>query len=514
MAGNNKKNNILFIITHDIGTRYGCYGNSLIKTPFIDKLASESIQFNRHFCQFPLCGPSRANIFSGLRPLKTERFNNDPFLPGFRRRMKQGFQTLPEIFKNNGYQTYGAGLVFHDVDDPLSWSKPFRRPKLPVNTPEEMRIHNTESPNPWVNLESFEFIRSRIESLKKTGVSDKDILTPSGLRKVKGPPVEAGKGNDTVYFDGQTTDNALQYLNNLEQEKPFFLAVGYTAGHLPWNSPKKYWDLYNRKELKLPQNGSIPDNTYPWAMGDSEPAQYYTQNGYEKPWTANEEQALELMHGYYAAISYIDAMTGRLIKSLKEKGLYERTIIVIVSDHGFHTGEHGYWGKHNLWDTSLKVPLIIHSPDPSIQGLQENHLTEHVDIFPTLCEMADIPLPTYLEGKSMLALLQNPKAGGKQAVYAHRKHQWHDRIKAYEIAHSVRTSRYRYTIYLDKNKYTIAEELFDYENDPGELKNIASLKSSLTIKKKLHRMLKQFLRKGPYQRDQKPFYTSHQQNSF
>ena len=282
MAEGSRKNNVLFIITHDIGKHYGCYGNSRIKTTNIDKLASESIQFNNHFAQFPLCGPSRANIFSGLRPLKTERFTNDPFFPEFRKKMGKNFSTLPEVFKNYGYRTYGAGLVFHDVDDPPSWSEPFWQPKLPKDVPEDMKVHNAESPNPWVNNESFKLIRERIKNLGKMGLSMKDILTPSGLRKVKGPAVEAGKADDNVYFDGQTTDRALRYLKDIaaaggQRDNPFFLAVGYTAGHLPWNSPKKYWDLYSREELKLPENNRVPENTYPWSMGDSEPAQYYRQ---------------------------------------------------------------------------------------------------------------------------------------------------------------------------------------------------------------------------------------------
>ncbi|RKX85384.1 MAG: hypothetical protein DRP57_03880 [Spirochaetes bacterium] len=266
MLKNGKKNNILFIITHDIGKRYGCYGNSRIKPPNIDKLASESIQFNNHFCQFPLCGASRANIFSGLRPLKTERFTNDPFFPNFRKKMGENFSTLPEIFKNHGYRTFGAGLVFHDVDDPPSWIEPFWRSKLPDNIPEDMKIHNSESPNPWVNNESFKLIRRRIKNLEKAGLSMEDILTPSGLRKAKGPTAEAGNVDDNVYFDGQTTDRALRYLkditiDSLKGDTPFFLAVGYTAGNLPWNSPKKYWDLYSRDLLKLPENNRVPANT-------------------------------------------------------------------------------------------------------------------------------------------------------------------------------------------------------------------------------------------------------------
>ncbi len=476
--------NYLFIIAHDIGRRYGYYGNSQIVTPNIDKLAEESVQFNNHYCQFPLCGPSRANIFSGLRPLFTRRFDNEAFFPKFRERLrKEGdsdFKTLPEIFKENGYETFGAGLVFHDVDDPPSWSKGFFRPelpRLPEGIPESMQIFNENSPNPWVNRDSFVLITKRIENLKKLRISEEEIFTPSGLRKVKGPAVERGEVDDSVYFDGQTTERVIRYIGELSKEKPFFIALGFTAAHLPWNSPQKYWDLYDRESLKLPENQKPPAGTTDWAMGDSEPAQYYTQHGYEKPWLANREQSLELMHGYYAAISYIDTMVGRLIKVLKEKGLYDNTAIILVSDHGFHTAEHGYWGKHNLWDKSLQVPLLIRVPSSAninvVPGPRTNGLTEHVDIFPTLCDIAGIDPPTYLQGKSLLPLIKNPKTPGKEAVFSHRKHQWHDRIKAYSIAHSVRTEDYRYSVYLDSRENVIYEELFDYRNDPFESRNLA-----------------------------------------
>ncbi len=483
--------NYLFIIMHDIGRRYGCYGNSQIVTPNIDKLAEESVRFNNHYCQFPLCGPSRANIFSGLRPLFTERFDNEAFFPKFREALKKqrgmDLKTLPELFKENGYETFGAGLVFHDVDDPLSWSKGFFRPelpKLPEGLPKSMRVFNENSPNPWVNRDSFDLITIRMENLKKMGIPDEEIFTPSGLRKVKGPPVESGEVDDSIYFDGQTTERIVRYIREVNEQRPFFIAAGFTAAHLPWNSPSKYWDLYDRESLERPENREPPLGTTDWAMGDSEPAQYYTQHGYEKPWLANREQSLELMHGYYAAISYIDTMVGRLIDALKEKGLYDDTAIILVSDHGFHTAEHGYWGKHNLWDKSLEVPLLIRVPTSAniseninvVPGPRSNGLTEHVDIFPTLCDMAGIEPPGYLQGNSLLPLMKEPQAsgqGGKEAVFSHRKHQWHDRIKAYSVAHSVRAEEYRYSVYLDNKENIIYEELFDYKNDPFESRNLA-----------------------------------------
>jgi iduronate 2-sulfatase len=208
-------------------------------------------------------------------------------------------------------------------------------------------------------------------------------------------------------------------------------------------------------------------------MGDSEPAQYYTQHGYEKPWTADREQAQEMLLGYYAAISYVDAQMGRLIDALKADGLYDDTIVVVVSDHGFHTGEHGYWGKHNLWDRSLHVPLLIKAPDID-GGARNRGLTEHVDLYPTLCELAGLPVPDFLQGRSLMPLMIDPEKSGKAAVLAHRKHQWHDRIQAYHIGHSLRTERFRYNRYLDDRADVITEELFDYEKDPEEAQNRAT----------------------------------------
>ncbi len=529
---------------HDIGKRYGCYGNTDIKTPSIDRLAEDAVRFNNHFCHFPLCGPSRANIFSGLRPLKTKRFTNDPFFPNFRkcveseRIVKNGkFYTLPEVFKQNGYYTFGAGLVFHDVDDAPSWSEPFWRPSFPQNVPADMRIYNEASPNPWVNPDSFALIRERIERLKNRGYTDEFIRTREGIRKVKGPAVEAGKVNDEVYFDGQTTERAIKFLKDFHNGKlsgsnigdalnsgnvshksygygktrPFFLAVGLTAGHLPWNSPEKYWELYNRRELTLPGNEEPPSGVEEWSIGDSEPAQYYTQHGYEKPWRASRDQSMELLHGYYAAISYVDAMVGRLIKTLRELNLYEDTVIVLTSDHGFHAGEHGYWGKHNLWDVSLRVPLLIKPPKDfvKVSGMMKDssngrisygerevtQLTEHVDIYPTLCSLAGIHLPAYLDGSSMIPLLSSGDSGwNKDAVFSHRRHQWHDRIKAYDIGHTIRTTRYRYTMYLDKTERVIAEELFDYDEDPGELVNRVTWEGYKKVRDELKARIGSFLR--------------------
>jgi len=499
MAGDRSKPNVLFFIMHDIGRRYGCYGNRAVISPNIDALASESIRFDSHFCQWPLCGPSRANVFTGCRPLSTGRYNNQPFFPGFRKRRGSGFHPLPELFRLHGYRTFGAGLVYHDVDDPLSWSEPFWRPALPAQERRWIRIAQEASPNPWFNDDSLRLIEERLRRLRAGGLEAEELQRPENLRKFRGPAVEAGEVTDETYFDGQTAEKAVEWIDSYDDQVPFFLAVGFTAGHLPFCSPRKYWELYDRPSLRLPENREPPADRPEWAEGDSEAVQYYTQNGYEQPWRADEQQSLELLHGRYAAISYIDALVERILAALRSRGLFDNTLVVLTSDHGFHDGEHGYWGKHNLWDTSLAVPLLIRSPggeqigDNQKAGLRIPALTEHVDLYPTLCDLCGLEKPQWLEGDSLVPLLDDPERAWKRAVFSHRKHMWHDRLQAYDIAHTMRTQRYRYTVYLDGQGRRLYRELFDYQEDPLEKRNRAELPDYMQVSAKLGVILDQLV---------------------
>jgi arylsulfatase A-like enzyme len=486
------KPNVLFFIMHDIGRRYGCFGNAAVISPNIDELASESLRFENHFCQWPLCGPSRANIFSGCRPLTTERFNNQPFFPQFRDRRGEDFRSLPELFRDHGYRTFGSGLVYHDVDDPPSWSDGFFRPGLPSEERRWIRIAQEASPNPWFNRDSLQLIEERLAHLRDRGLNDEALLLPENLRKFRGPSVESGDVGDEAYYDGQAAERILQWIGNYDGQTPFFLALGFTAGHLPFNCPDKYWDLYERNDLKLPEHRQAPGGSPEWIEGDSEPVQYYTQTGYEQPWYADEAQSLELLHGHYATISYSDALVGRVLEALRNRGLYENTLVVLTSDHGFHDGEHGYWGKHNLWDTSLAVPLLIRPPgagDAGTGGLAIPTLSEHVDLYPTLCDLCELEKPPWLEGDSLLPLFDDPGRDWKRAVFAHRKHMWHDRLQVYDIAHAVRSERYRYTVYLDARGKLLYRELFDYREDPLETLNRAELPSYKTVTAELAGMI-------------------------
>lgn len=493
---------ILFIITHDVGRVIGCYGNRMIRTPNLDSLAASGVRFDGHYCQWPLCGPSRANLFTGLRPPTTRRFDNTPFFEKFRQIAPTGFASMPEYFRRKGYETFGAGFVYHDAVDGPSWSQGFYEPERDTTPlPDWAEGWLDEEFFEWKNEKSHELIRERLEEQKRRGITREGFRTLAGRRSALGPPVERADVPDEAYYDGKVTRYLCQYIESYKGNKPFFIAVGFVAPHTPFRAPAKYWDMYKREDLVLPENDSPPEGSDDYMAGDSEPAQYYTTHGYSKPWRATREQSRELLHGHYATISYIDALIGMLIESLKKKGLFDDTIIIFTADHGYHEGEHGYWGKHNLWDKSLQVPLIIRDPErlsPSVVPF----ITEHVDVYPSLCTLADIEVPSFLEGESFVPLIEG---GGhpywKNTAVSHRAPMWHDRLKRYAMANSLRTAGERYTEYLDESGSVVGEELFNYSNDPLEKENIVFYTASRPLRDRMKAELRRLLKAGRRNRE-------------
>lgn len=488
--------NVLVLLTHDVGHQYGCFGNDQVKTPNIDRLATESVAFDRHYCHWPLCGPARANLFTGCRPPTTRRYNNDPFLPGFRQRLGSQFATIPEHFRNHGYQTGAAGLVFHDVPDPASWSLGHYKPTSDeLYGPERAALAEgipRDLWHRWQMPESFAQVRERWEALKAAGYTEADLGEGHISRRARGPAVEAYEGplGDLAYNGGHIARHTVQTLKNLPKDEPFFWVAGFIDPHFPFMSPKKYWDLYDRAELRLPPFRQPPEGTTDWAMGDCEAAQYYTRTGYEEPWLPTDEESLEMLHGRLAVLSYYDALVGQILDTLDAEGLADDTIVVFISDHGFHDGEHGYWGKHNVWDKSLLAPLMIRMPRDRRTTGRVDGLTEHADVYPTLCDLAGLPTPEgFIEGDSFATLVDSPADEFKEAVFAHRRHQWHDRIQAYDVADTVRTKRYRLTRYLDEDGNAILTELFDYDEDPHETRNWADDPAYATARKDLESLL-------------------------
>ena len=492
--------NVLFIICHDISrSQFGCYGKP-IHTPHVDRLAASSLVFDRHYCQFALCGPTRANIFTGCRPDTTQRYNNLPFFPAFRERMGAGFATLPEHFKKHGYRTQALNEVFHGPDspvpDPKSWSIPqwFPSPPLPDIpswAPDDRKA--AENLQIWVNEESRDVMRRRAHILKSRGL---DLV--SNIKRWRGPAVETADVPDNAYTTGMVTDKAVQTLENLEQNgEPFFLTLGYPTGHGPWCAPKRYWDLYEPEALPMPRNPSLPAGIPEFAAGaHNEPSQYYTQDLYDKPWEPTDEQLLELLHGNYACYSFFDAQVGVLIEALDRLGLRENTVVLFTTDHGNSIGEHGHWHKTTNYEPDVSVPLLISVPGQTTAGQRTGALTEHVDLYPTLCDLCSLPKPTFLEGTSAAPLFANPGLAWKKAVFSQTLRPMdaattqspaagEDRLMGY----SMRTDRYRFTRWQRGDGQVVACELYDYETDPDETVNVADDLSYADVVGRLNEMM-------------------------
>ena len=514
--GPNRPSNVLFIVSHDIGKRFGCYGDPQAVTPTVDAFARGAYRFDNHFCQWPLCGPSRANLFTGCRPPTTRRFDNQPFFAPFRGRIESRPVTLPEAYRLAGYDTGAFGFVYHDEVDPPSWSEGHRKVEEWSDGESEFSDVPAELLRGWRTEEAKALVRRRWRAMEARGVTAADLADPAVARGARGPAVERFDGPDEAYPDGVVARDAAAWIRRRRnrggvraegdtgqpsgadqvvhvdhrpevhddrrsqygaREKPFFLAVGFVSGHTPFRAPARDWDLYDPQELRLPENQQPPAGSPEWVAGDSEPAQYYTTQGYSLPWRANKDEAKELLHGHYATVSYTDRQIGKLLTALEEAGLADSTVVVITSDHGFSDGHHGYWGKHNLWDESFKVPLLVRVPGRP--GGVVAGLTEHVDLFPSLCQFGGLPVPDHLEGESFSAALAGDSSAvagwrGKEAVYGHRRHMWHDRLQMYEEAVTVRTKRHRLTRYFDTESTVMFQELFDYDRDPEERENLAA----------------------------------------
>lgn len=497
------KPNILFIITHDAGPVYGCYGNPLIRTPNIDSLAAEGTRFDRQYCQWPLCGPSRASLFSGLYPTSTGRFDNKPFFRSFRGRAPRGFCTLPERFAMEGYRSFGAGWVYHDdVDDP-SWNEGHYKPEPaggPI--PDWAKDYlDEETFFEWKSPEARDLILSRLRQALDAGHDRAYLRSLAGERLVRGPAVEAADVDDEAYYDGKVASRAVDFLDRREESRPYFLGVGLVAPHTPFRAPRRYWDLYDPASLPLPGARHLPEGSAEWMEGDSEPSQYYTTHGYTQPWRADEAQLRELQHGHWATISYIDALIGNILASARRRPDWENTVVVFTSDHGYSEGAHGYWGKHNLWDESLHVPMILRpAGGDTSTGRVVSGITEHLDVFPLLCEEAGLSVPEHCQGRRGLRRIiqEGAAAGGAEPneptehdALSFRRPMWHDRLQVYDQGASLRTARYRYTEYTRADGEILGAELFDFQLDPSARKNHAGSPDYVPVRRELERRLKE-----------------------
>ncbi|MCX7046145.1 MAG: sulfatase [Candidatus Sumerlaeota bacterium] len=421
------KLNVLFIAVDDMNNDLACYGHPLVKSPSIDRLAAQGVRFERAYCQFPLCSPSRSSLLTGLRPDTTRVFD-------LQYHFRQGMPdvvTLPQLFAKNGYYVARVGKMYHygnpgdigtnGLDDRASWGERYN-PAGRDKTTLELDVINYTPKRGLGSAMAF--------LADKTGV-------------------------DVQHTDGKVADETIALMEK-HKNGPFFIGAGFYKPHTPWITPKKYFDLYSLDKIALPKITSDTTNDYPPpALASTQPWPYFG---------ITPDHARECKLAYYAAISFVDAQIGRVLDAVDRLGLRDNTIIVFWSDHGYHLGEHGLWFKQSCFEESARVPMIISAPGFKSASQASPRPVEMVDLYPTLADLAGLTPPQGLQGFSLRPLLENPQANWDHPAYTQVQ-------RGAVPGHSVRTERWRYTEWDFASK---GAELYDHDNDPQELHNLAA----------------------------------------
>ena len=363
--------------------------------------------------------------------------------------------TVAQDFKQHGWQSEAMGKIFHGgYDDPPSWSVPSFFPKTGRNA----RLKPAGDP----------------DAVADPGAAPAKKAGGKAAPKMKGLPWESPDVPDSTLADGMIADHAIERLR-ANKDRPFFLAVGFIKPHLPFIAPKKYWDLYDPAVFQLADNPQPPKNAPSWAGTAWGELRAYT--GMPKSGPLSDEQARSMIHGYHAAISFMDAQVGRVLAELNALGLRENTIIVLWGDHGWHLGDHGFWCKHTNYEHAARAPLIVSAPGQKTAGQKSAALVEFVDIYPSLCDLAGVPKPDTLEGTSFVPLLTDPQRPWKKAAFSQypRGIALADGTKAPGMGHALATDRYRFVEWTTKKDAQFSEcELYDHQTDSEENMNIAN----------------------------------------
>jgi len=436
-AQENKRPNVLFLIADDLNCDLGCYGDPLVKSPNIDKLAERGMRFEHAYCQFPLCSPSRSSFLTGRRPDATKVLTNPGARrpngadgaghPHFRDALPDAV-SLPQLFRNNGYNVVRVGKLFHygvpgqigtdGLDDPPSWDRVFN-PKGRDKTD---------------------------ETLIFTLLPGQYGATLSWL---------AAEGDDAEQTDGMTADTVVKLLEESRQsEKPFFLAVGFFRPHTPYVSPKSYFERYDRSASPLPElSQDDRERTPPLAYASAKMEQD----------AMTDQLRREAIQAYHASITFMDAQAGKVLDTLDRLKLAETTIVVMTSDHGYHLADHGLWQKMSLFERSARVPLIISAPKAGAKGHSTQSLASLVDLYPTLADLCGLAPPKELDGRSLRSILNDPTAIVRESAFTQVQ-------RGDSAGYSVRTARWRYTEYDEGRQGRL---LFDETNDAAEAHNLA-----------------------------------------
>ena len=458
--------NVLFIAVDDLRPELGAYGNSHVQTPNIDRLAESGVTFTQAYVQQAACNQSRSSLLTGLRPDSLRVWD----LSTRFRDSVPDVVTLPQYFMQHGYHTAAIGKIYHNViPDSISWSEP----KLHIDgypfDPDAVYRHPD-------NVAIQEARKAEIIAAGRQA----QHVDRYGEWYLKAAATESVVGPDNMYYDGAQTDVAVAKLSELrDRDEPFFLAVGYYRPHLPFNAPKRYWDLYDRDAIPLAENRRVPTDAPSMAINTLRELRGYTDfRNVPHPFdgSVSEDEARLLTHGYYASVSYVDAQIGRLLDALDDLELRDNTIVVLWGDHGWKLGEHNGWAKMTNYEVDTRAPLIVRAAQGHGAGRRVDRMVEFVDIYPTLCELAGLPVPAHLQGISAVPLFTAPDRPWKRAVFSQflREGIWTAPDGIEYMGYSMRTERYRYVAWMNwSTKEYVARELYDHQRDPAENVNVA-----------------------------------------
>lgn len=467
----NKNPNVLFIAIDDLRTELNCYG-APVKSPNIDNLAKQGVLFDRHYVQFAVCIPSRVSLLTGLRPERTHQMYGPPVWEE-----TPGAQSWGNTFREAGYTTVSLGKIWHLHNSSYTNSDKFDVKWRPDT---KYTYANPQNQQIWVNF----------RKQRGLGVPVSDISELS-------PITEGEDVHDSTYTDGKVAQRAVSEMRKLAKGgKPFMMAVGFVKPHIPFCAPKKYWDMYDGDEVELPPGPHFPENMPEIAFSGHPNFFNYTYGDYsplEKGKPMDDRAARHIRHAYRAAVSYIDAQVGLLLQELKRLNLDSNTIVVLWSDHGFHLGDVGHWGKQTNFEHAVRSPFIIKVPWVGNKNIKSKALVETVDIFPSLLELCNIPQAPVHDGKSIVPLLKDTDTPWKNAIFhVFNRNPVIDGKRTLIIGYAVRTDKYRFISWrrgwgFRGDEY--AAELYDYSEDQFEKVNVADDPGYAAIRKDLEKLL-------------------------